>query len=297
MSGQPRRTLKELAVRYRFEPAIRDIFVEGAADCRIARWLISEANLKDVQVYEIGTVEVDPTWMAGRKLYGNRGRLIAFAEQMEKFAPESKACVRVIADADFERIEQTFEPNDMILLTDYSCMEAYWFLPLSVKNLIELYFKKVCYQNFYEKISSVLKAIFFIRYTKERNWHGDKWLDISDSISVTEGLIFFDLNGFCEKLLLKNGKLALKAEFIAEVERVIQIDGDPRNFVNGHDLIHVLGCYGREIDVAATVRSNEALSAVLSLALCNDGCIGGSKLVEKLKSWWVTNSVVKVTQA
>ena len=59
-----RRTIPELTAKYRLNPLIRDVFVEGRFDRMILRWFFDAVKLKDVTVVQIQLVEV-PDALAG----------------------------------------------------------------------------------------------------------------------------------------------------------------------------------------------------------------------------------------
>ena len=53
-----RRTIPELVAKYRLNPGVREVYVEGEFDRRVIRWYLNSKQLRDVAVIRVEVVDV-----------------------------------------------------------------------------------------------------------------------------------------------------------------------------------------------------------------------------------------------
>lgn len=84
------RTLKELALRYEFEPELCDIYVEGPSDKALLESFFEDCGRSDIAVYTIDSVNVPSTTVAKENLANNnRGRLISLGRFFLTTSPKN----------------------------------------------------------------------------------------------------------------------------------------------------------------------------------------------------------------
>src|SRR5215471_9651273 len=120
------RRVEDLIARYRLEPTLNDLYVEGAADAAVLNWFLSENGAADVGVYPISTVLVPAETIANLGLpNNNKGRVIALASALSPYINNRTGQATCIADRDLDIIlERTYDER-LLLLTDYTCVEMY----------------------------------------------------------------------------------------------------------------------------------------------------------------------------
>ncbi|WNC95037.1 hypothetical protein RI103_34750 [Paraburkholderia sp. FT54] len=100
----PKRTIKEIVVKYQLEPSIREVFVEGLFDRDLFKWFLKKLELSAVKVYPIASVEVDGDMLKRYGLTsGERQRLIAFAEEASALGAVSTV-VSCVIDSDLDYV-------------------------------------------------------------------------------------------------------------------------------------------------------------------------------------------------
>lgn len=124
MRQDPQRIL----AAHRMDPERRELYVEGHSDRIFLDWLIGDQKNKDARIIEIGLVEL-PDVITG----GEKGRLLAFAREVEGAAAQ----IKVLADADTDRILERSIPAN-VLLTDKRDLEGYVLRPECVEKVIRL---------------------------------------------------------------------------------------------------------------------------------------------------------------
>lgn len=112
---------------HRYEPTLRDIYVEGRSDARLIRWFLAEQGLT-AQVYaiddrvEFTDGERDSAWFDS----GARGRVLSLATHATRSLDPQNMGLTCVVDADFGRVVGP-EPlgRTHLLLTDGAAMECY----------------------------------------------------------------------------------------------------------------------------------------------------------------------------
>ncbi|HEY6331243.1 MAG TPA: hypothetical protein VI756_18090, partial [Blastocatellia bacterium] len=120
------RRVEELIVRYKLEPTLNDVYVEGPADARLIDWFLSENDLEDVAVYDISTVHLPAETLLERGLPdNNKGRVIALAEMLEPHISQRTGQTTCVVDQDLDIVLEKTREHELLVLTDYTCLEMY----------------------------------------------------------------------------------------------------------------------------------------------------------------------------
>jgi hypothetical protein len=167
--GQPqRKTIAELLARYRLEPSIRDLFVEGQSDAAVLKRFLRNLRLEDVVVYEISTVEIPPeTVLASGQPDGARGRIIHLALEFGKHFAQGSRAVTCVGDRDYDLVLGRRYKSDFLLFLDYSCVEMYGFNGVVLDRLLNgiVPVAGMSGLDVLLKLESLLRRLFLVRAT------------------------------------------------------------------------------------------------------------------------------------
>lgn len=242
----PRRTLQELSLLYENHPERCDVYVEGPFDKSITVWFIRQCELESVSVYTIEAIEIpdDEIIASGRKA-NNRERVVFLSSFLDRYSAERATC---IVDADFSHLFGEENIPEALMLTDYSCMEMYFFTHGSLSKFLSL----CCQRNEWpvndimKALSAVLQELFLFRFANERlNWRMDL-LDKVRCMKTSGWSIVFDRDEYIKRFLMKNNQLMHIKSFIEIVEELRKLlRADTRFQIHGHDFVLLLAWYIR----------------------------------------------------
>lgn len=240
MAEAERRSIRELITRYEFEPALKDIYVEGSDDKAILEGMLQEQGVAGVAVFEISSVQV-PT-ESGEET-GCRTKVVKLARALVQAFRGKQLHVACIIDSDLDHATGVGESNALLLRTDYANMEMYFFTNDVFEKL-----NKQCLRGprltdhmVNGFMASTLRSLFLIRCVNAKpEWHLE-YLRFDKRVSFDRGRFGFDLDGYVGRYLSKNGCLARRGEFLRQVKGVEFPDGlDRRCFIHGHDFLSLL---------------------------------------------------------
>jgi len=284
------RTIKELIQRYRLEPKIFDIFVEGNRDYSFYNYFIKEIGVKNIEIYVIDTIELNKQDLNNFSLSikkNNKNKVIALSHLLEKSIPELDN-VRCIVDSDFDIILKKKYNYRTLLLTDYSSLELYLFNKKILRKFFELVIGGIRFSInlIISQFSDILVEIFLIRLANFLLETNLEWLSIKKCCSFNNSEISFDSNTFIRRYLSKNGKLTLEEEFkkIIEDNRANLTD-DPRKQIHRDDFFEIMSLFLRRV-----CKFELKLSSIEFVSKSLFGCIEINQLLEKnlfkkLKNW------------
>lgn len=127
MTSSLRRDVAAIVSAHQFDPARRELYVEGRRDRVFLLWLAGKSLANDVRIVEIQFVDV-PIGVGGE-----RGRLLSLVQQVQG----TPAKIRGFVDADFDRIfNQPNPPN--VWFTDLRDLEAYLLHEECLRKLFHL---------------------------------------------------------------------------------------------------------------------------------------------------------------
>src|SRR6266853_4141977 len=244
MAKPESRTLDEIVALYRLEPQLQDIYVEGNKDRSFIEWFLHVQGLRDVVVKDIGCVDVPAEMVLARKLEDNqRGRVITLAYFLEDSFGLALPSVSCIADGDFDHINSRNHNATLLLLTDYTSPELYFFNADSLTKLLKLAlssFPKTA-QKFMEEIRPVLEDLFVVRMANASLGWGLQEVKFERSCRIVETGIEFDLGGYIARYLQANNQYVRKDEFVGAIRICkARLTGEPRIQIHGHDYVRLL---------------------------------------------------------
>ncbi len=243
MNLDEKRTIEELAARYDLEPTLRDVYVEGAFDARIVEWVLRHAECHLAAVYEIDTVNVPPEVLAKYGLDdGNKGRVIALCFELQGSVKSSPQVSGVI-DRDYDPLVGRYYTSDLLMQTDFACMEMYFFDAIILKKYCHHILRKdeECATRLMSNLSPILQDLFFIRSANESLQLKLTWLEPQKKCTTSQGTIQLNIPDFIKRYLNKSGKRIEETRFVAEVVAMkAKANPDPRHQMNGHDFMQLL---------------------------------------------------------
>jgi hypothetical protein len=240
MADAERRSIHELVTRYEFEPGLKDIYVEGSDDKAILEGILQEQQVDGVAVFEISSVEL-PT-EPGEDT-GCRTKVVKLARALTRAFRGKQLHVACVIDSDLDYVTGAGENNALLLRTDYASMEMYFFTSDVFEKLNKqgLRGRRLTDHMVNGFMASALTSLFLIRCVNaKREWQLE-YLRFDKLVSFGRGRFGFDLDGYVERYLSKNGCPGRREEFLRQVNAVELPDGlDRRCFIHGHDFLSLL---------------------------------------------------------
>lgn len=244
-----RQTIDELTAEYELEPSIRDVYVEGPTDRSVMEWFFSEVGRQRVEVREVESIEMSADLLQGLGCENsNRGRVIALAEALRGALGGGSRSATCVADADFDRALRRNHSCELLLFTDYSCLEMYFFEARVLSKLTNLAipgFPRRA-EQILSDLTPPLLDLFSIRlanFALQWNMHS---VEFTGHLRMDRRGLRLDIGMYIHTYLAANGRLAERAAFAQAVgEGRARMDGDPKHYINGHDFVRLLTWYVR----------------------------------------------------
>ncbi|MEH2295455.1 hypothetical protein [Nostoc sp.] len=252
MENETRRTLDELVTRYELAPDLCDIYVEGKTDKLLIEWFLDQKEHQGFVVYEIDTVEIPAQLLFEQGLKdNNRSRVIALALYIQDKLSETPLHLTCIADKDFDLLFGKEYQCNLLLFTDYSCLEIYLFNEVVLDKYLRLGLRlsQPRAREVLNQVSRVLEDLFLIRATNEALELNMRWLEkFGDccNLNKNNNQIQFDSTTFINKYLNSNRNHSQESIFRIKLEELrakelIEI----RYKIHGHDFTELLCWYIR----------------------------------------------------
>jgi hypothetical protein len=251
MGHEPRFQISELVAQYKLHPEFRDIFAEGPRDQNFYGWFLNKVGAgRDAHCYDIGCVDIPSDVLAKYKLSPGceKNRVIALALELAENLPKDSKKITCVVDADFDYLFGTFVNCELLLYTDYTCLEMY-----TLKSEVLTKFLAVGTSGFpisadkiIKEVTKILVDLFLVRATNISLDLGIEWLEIKGRRYVvdTEGKIHFDIESFVADYLVKNNLAHEQKKFWKRFKELKEcVSGDIRKFIRGHDYVELLGVY------------------------------------------------------
>jgi hypothetical protein len=246
-----RRTIPEIVAKYKLNPRVRDVYVEGAFDRKVLRWFFDEIRATDVGVFEITLIDIPSSLLRRHGLgEGERSRVIALGRELARLNEGTGTQAICVVDADYDRILQASVEGGPILLTDYTCMEMYFVYP----SVLAKYFRAVLGVERLEidvllrNYSTVLRELYLIRAANQALSLALRWIPFDKACRKHSGVVVLDRELFTTFILQDSQVSHRHGDLLAKIEELRpRLDSDLRNHANGHDFLALLSIdYGRE---------------------------------------------------
>lgn len=284
MSFPIRRTLQELAVLYRLNPSLRDVYVEGPSDRAFFDYFLRSNGVDDASVREVGGLDIPARLVLDEGLdVGNRGRVIALDIWSSRELGQVSACITCIADRDFETfLGRTFESHSL-LLTDYACMEMYFFNAAILGKFLGLVIRDFpkSAENLMRDIRGSLEELFVLRMANYQIRLNLSIIPFQECLRITDDGVELALEDYAYRLLNASGKMSERQRFLSSVtECRKRLDVDPRLQINGDDFIAMLSWYIRQHKTSKFARADFIARALITCA--DFKALAGETMLSKL---------------
>jgi hypothetical protein len=238
-----RRDPKAIVAAHRFDPARKELYVEGSSDRLFLTWLTAGTRHVNARIIEISSVNIPST--AG----GERGRLISFAE----YVASTAARILVFADADTDRLRNVSSPVN-VLLTDARDMEAYVLRYECVEKIARLGLasEHVDVQRFVLDVTATSRVCGAIRFASDADGLNLPFqkVTVDRYARVRNGEFEVDLRGFVQTLLQAAGISIREVErVIARGHEIATLFGNTPDLVHGKDAMRLADVYLKRHDV------------------------------------------------
>jgi hypothetical protein len=266
-----RRTIPELAAKYRLNPGVREVYVEGEFDRRVIRWYLNSKRLRDVAVIRVEMVDVPSAVLFRHRLSdGEKSRVIGLGMELSGIFGNALAQATCVIDADNDRILNKPVWCNCVISTDYTSMEMYFVQA----SLLAKYFQAILgYEDIdvvdlLRQYSEILTELHLIRAANEALGLALRWISFASAYRNDRALREFDRDKFVRSLLQNSGAMAGRDQLLQKIEELRhKLDEDMRNRCNGHDFLDLLWLDFGSRAKRCGLQNVEALSSALR------GCI------------------------
>lgn len=259
--------IRELVARYKLEPDIRDIYVEGKFDSDIVRWYLKNSGYSNVAVLRTEDVELPASLLSKYGLApGEKSRVLALASELATHTGQESTQVTCVVDADCDRILGKKIDCGLVLTTDYTCMEMY----LANEQLLGKFFNLVLgideidVSALLKQYRGILQELFLIRAAIESLGLQVSWIDFTSYCQKSSEQIEFYCVEFIRNLLQNSSLIDEREALLERVEELrLRLPHDIRDCMNGHDFLALLAFDRRSVANRRGLRSQEAVTASL----------------------------------
>jgi hypothetical protein len=264
-----RRTIQDLVARYALEPALRDVYVEGAFDERVLRLFFKESKCDRPSVNVIDLVEIPDAILEKYSMTrGEKAELLALAAELRILLGPIANFVAVV-DADFDRVLGQVSENPLVITTDFTCMEMYWI----DETTVERFFTWIGRQgrglsDFFGDIFGVAREMFLIRCSLVAINARIPAIPVRKYCGRAGHALALDKGRYCRSLLTSAGAGAREAELLAETGRLgLLLQSDPRHCTHGHDLAELIYIAYKDLIGPLGLRDTESVKLMIKISM------------------------------
>ncbi|USR63500.1 hypothetical protein NFC79_12180 [Providencia stuartii] len=237
----PKRTIPELIARYRLEPELSDVYVEGIFDKKIIDYWCKKNNNKKIKVYTIDSVDVPSDILISYELTsGNKQRVIALAKKLSI----SNGMVKFIVDKDLDEWLNLIQDAEGLIFTDFNSLEMYFLSEEIVDYIINdiTECKITNWHSFYKSFLDVLKSLYAIRLASNNLNFNFKWISVfKKDVLLKRGCLSLDEASYIKKNLVSNGFNSHYEKFMTSYNEWLgKLNCDPRVCIHGHDFVDLI---------------------------------------------------------
>ena len=242
MSYVERRTIAELCALYGLEPGIRDVFVEGASDAAVLRWYLRHRTSRAVSVIEVDAIDVPGSVVEAHSLDGgNRGRVLALANELDRqLSGSARSCPTLVHDADSDRLLGSLPAVEMLIPTDFTCLEMYLFNEATVDKFMSLVVLgcDVPASHVLGTLEGALVPLWVIKAANHMLRLSMSWVSFEACCNLIGTSIEFDEDEFVGRYLMSNGRLGERSRLSQGIRDVrSRLRDDRRHQIDGHHFL------------------------------------------------------------
>ncbi len=297
INKQYKKTIKELVVKYRREPEIHDIYVEGRRDYDFVEWIFEKIGVKNIKIYKIETVEISEGYFPEKNLIlkkNNRNKIIFLAYNLE-LRKISKSQVRCFIDSDFDYVLKKVCKSKLLLFTDYTCIEMYLFNEKTLDKYLKMNLGGFPHSSNHilKQLSKVLPGLFLIRLTNEIMGLKMTWINLRKYCSLNKNKLYFNTKKFIKSYLNSNSNYSKLNEFLALVETFKEnLTDDPRRQIHRDDFLELLSFYIHKYGKKTLKLCNPEILDGSLFGCVEKDHIENEKLFKTLEEWALTRKIL-----
>lgn len=244
----PQQKISELVIKYKLEPSLVDIYVEGEFDKKLLTWFIKESGVKqDIRIITPDAIDVPDSLLRTHSLNlnSNRSKVIAIAKELYIKVPEAK--ILCIADKDYD--EYLPHPNyseGNLIFTDYNSMDLYWLNDKVWNKIMILSFGYSSEKSslIFNSLLEISTNIFLMRLVNESLKLGLTLKEFCKSKYINIDNLEFDIEKYLRARLTSAGKISQYTAFRSEMGYLrSKLKTTPQSIVRGHDFFEILHYY------------------------------------------------------
>jgi len=282
-----RRTLDEVCTIHEFEPDMRTVFVEGAADEAFVDWFLWAGGLKSVAVRSIDTVNVPDEVLSkhGLPTGSDRSRVLALANELAERSPQGDLHVLCLVDRDFEDYRASVVRETYAAFTDCNSLELYAFTPSNMRKFVAIALGglRVPSTELLPLLVGVLEQVYVLRLANELLDWRMQWIPfVPRYVTVQGACITFRRDAFIRAYLQKNDRWADRQVYLEKLqhsEGLLSKDATRR--IRGHDLARLLAHVMRQMSCARKYADPTTLERSL-LAAVERSALEGQPLFRRI---------------
>jgi hypothetical protein len=245
MTQTPRWTIQELRARYELEPILRDVFVEGEFDRELLSRCFQIEHKHTWNAYSIESVDIPIEILQKHNLTsGNKQRVIGLARELSTLPLH--CLVRFFVDRDLDHWFSELERTPRLVWTSYCSLELHFYTEDLIMDVLHTTarVRPKSWPCLLESMTDILKNLYILRLAdRELAWRMN-WIRFEKLLGKSESRITLPIAELIQRVLQKNGKYAMRAQFEESVDswkkRLHDTDSDPRYSIRGRDFIAVL---------------------------------------------------------
>lgn len=245
---------EELVVKYKLEPTLKELFVEGETDKAFIFNYTNKRRL-DYRVHSIENINTSSLVQPGERNLGKKQLLEKLSIYFEYNLGVRKMCVYCICDKDEDKFITIPIVNSYILHTDFSCLESYAFNSTVLGKLLNNFLHKKAPDGdkAVDDIRPAVKFLFsarLIRYVIDRSWTK---VEINKAISFNKNSdAIFSIDDYIQKLSghANNRSVNSLRGLIYSCYEAFELSYtnlDYRLIMQGHDFARVVNIYQRQL--------------------------------------------------
>lgn len=259
-----KRKIEELVELYRLHPKFRDLFVEGPRDMYFFTWFLREAKQYNSTIYEISTIDITSQVLDKYVLLhkSNKHKVIALALELEPKLTGTRFQATCIVDRDYDSFLKKDISCNLLLFTDYSCLEMYSFNEKCLSKFLDVFIGGIPHspQHVLAQLVEPLKMLFLIRLANESMSLGLTWIDFDKCFILNGQQLIFHNPSFVRRYLNSNAMLHKEADFLNEIRNLqSHMPKEPRLQIHGHDYINLLSFYLKRLGVDKNLYNTTAV--------------------------------------
>ncbi|SDG06098.1 DUF4435 domain-containing protein [Terriglobus roseus] len=264
-----RRRVIDLIARYKLEPSLRDIYVEGAVDERLVRLVLRQIGCTNASVFRIDVVDVTDDMLTRVGLNrGEKAEVIALACELERELGRTLSFTGIV-DADADRLLGLEHNCSLLLTTDYTCMEMYWLEEQTIDKFLSFIgVDDVDLAGFCAILRQPLQEVFLIRAAIQALRLPIAMKPFSRYVTENDGVLILDCSAYIDALLNAACLTRKRNDLVRKTEELRGLLAeDLKHSAQGHDLFSAVIIAFRKKLHAMGLREDKGVSHALWWAL------------------------------